>query len=173
MTALFIPNRKARTEKIPPFLDGCSGNAHGDRSRGPLFVLAFAKGAGIMLGYDILRAFRRGFPHGGRLVAAEDFFYWVFAWIFVFLMFRNRNYGQIRGYVLAALILGMLFYILLLSRRILLVFSTFFGFLSRMIAGLFRLILMPAGKSVKKLRKMVRKALKKKIKQVRMVIVKK
>lgn len=39
------------------------------------FVLAFAKGAGIMLGYDILRAFRRGFPHGGRLVAAEDFFY--------------------------------------------------------------------------------------------------
>ena len=61
------------------------------------FVLAFAKGAGIMLGYDILRAFRRGFPHGGRLVAAEDFFYWVFAWIFVFLMFRNRNYGQIRG----------------------------------------------------------------------------
>ena len=40
------------------------------------FVLAFAKGAGIMLGYDILRAFRRGFPHGGRLVAAEDFFYW-------------------------------------------------------------------------------------------------
>ena len=131
------------------------------------FVLAFAKGAGIMLGYDILRA------HGGRLVAAEDFFYWVFAWIFVFLMFRDRNYGQIRGYVLAALILGMLFYILLFSRRILLVFSTFFGFLSRMIAGLFRLILMPAGKSVKKLRKMVRKALKKKIKQVRMVIVKK
>ena len=124
------------------------------------FVLAFAKGAGIMLGYDILRAFRRGFPHGGRLVAAEDFFYWVFAWIFVFLMFRDRNYGQI-------------FYILLFSRRILLVFSTFFGFLSRMIAGLFRLILMPAGKSVKKLRKMVRKALKKKIKQVRMVIVKK
>ena len=61
------------------------------------FVLAFAKGAGIMLGYDILRAFRRGFPHGGRLVAAEDFFYWVFAWIFVFLMFRDRNYGQIRG----------------------------------------------------------------------------
>ena len=74
------------------------------------FVLAFAKGAGIMLGYDILRAFRRGFPHGGRLVAAEDFFYWVFAWIFVFLMFRDRNYGQIRGYVLAALILGMLLY---------------------------------------------------------------
>lgn len=106
-----------------------------------------------MLGYDILRAFRRGFPHGGRLVAAEDFFYWVFAWIFVFLMFRDRNYGQIRGYVLAALILGMLFYILLLSRRILLVFSTFFGFLSRMIAGLFRLILMPAGKSVKKIEK--------------------
>ena len=35
------------------------------------FVLAFAKGAGIMLGYDILRAFRRGFPHGDRLVAAS------------------------------------------------------------------------------------------------------
>lgn len=137
------------------------------------FVLAFAKGAGIMLGYDILRAFRRGFPHGSGLVAAEDFFYWVFAWIFVFLMFREQNYGQIRGYVLAALILGMLFYIRLLSRMILRILSTFFGFLSRMIAGLSRLILMPAGKSVKKLRKMVRKALKKKIKQVRMVIVKK
>ena len=83
LTALFIPNRKARTEKIPPFLDGCSGNAHGDRSRGPLFVLAFAKGAGIMLGYDILRAFRRGFPHGAGL-SQQKTFYWVFAWIFVF-----------------------------------------------------------------------------------------
>ena len=47
------------------------------------FVLAFAKGAGIMLGYDILRAFRRGLPHGGRLVAAEDLYYWLFAWIIV------------------------------------------------------------------------------------------
>ena len=38
------------------------------------FVLAFAKGAGIMLGYDILRAFRRGFPHGAGLSQREDFF---------------------------------------------------------------------------------------------------
>ena len=97
--------------------------------------------------------FAEDFRTGAGLSQQKTFFYWVFAWIFVFLMFRDRNYGQIRGYVLAALILGMLFYILLFSRRILLVFSTFFGFLSRMIAGLFRLILMPAGKSVKKIEK--------------------
>ena len=41
--SLFIPNRKERTEKIPPFLDGCSGNAHGDRSRGPLFCAGLCK----------------------------------------------------------------------------------------------------------------------------------
>lgn len=171
MTALFIPNRKVRTEKIPPFLDGCSGNAHGDRSRGPLFVLAFAKGAGIMLGYDILRAFRRGFPHGGRLVAAEDFFYWVFAWIFVFLRFRDRNYGR-SGVCAGGTDSGDAFiYFAAQSEDPSRIFD-FFRLSFRMIAGLFRLILMPAGKSVKKLRKMVRKALKKKIKQVRMVIVK-
>lgn len=38
------------------------------------FVLAFAKGAGIMLGYDILRAFRRGFPHGAGLSQQKTFF---------------------------------------------------------------------------------------------------
>ena len=118
-----------------------------------------------LLGYEILvrRLGDYSFPsgHTSASFAAATAIYAI-----------DRRWGA-AAYVLAALILGMLFYILLFSRRILLVFSTFFGFLSRMIAGLFRLILMPAGKSVKKLRKMVRKALKKKIKQVRMVIVKK
>ena len=118
-----------------------------------------------LLGYEILvrRLGDYSFPsgHTSASFAAATAIYAI-----------DRRWGA-AAYVLAALILGMLFYILLFSRRILLVFSTFFGVLSRMIAGLFRLILMPAGKSVKKLRKMVRKALKKKIKQVRMVIVKK
>ena len=75
--------------------------------------------------------------------------------------------------MLAALILGMLFIFCCSVGGSFSYFRLFSAFLSRMIAGLFRLILMPGRKIGQKIEKMVRKALKKKIKQVRMVIVKK
>ncbi len=77
--------------------------------------------------------------------------------------------------MLAALILGMLFYILLLSRRILLVFSTFFGFLSPHDCRSFPADFDACRKIGQKIEKKngQESIEKKKIKQVRMVIVKK
>ena len=137
------------------------------------FAAAFIAGVFLLSGYDILRSFRRVFCHSLFAVSIEDFVYWCVAGIFLFLLFYEKNNGEIRGYAVAALGMGMLIYHFTLQNAVLKIFFLLFRFLYLGIAGVFRLILLPAGKSLKKMRKIVRKTLKNKIKQVRIVIDKK
>ena len=142
-------------------------------SEAAFFAVSFAAGALLLSGYDILRAFRRAFSHSARWIALEDFVYWCAAGIYLFLLFYEKNNGEIRGYAHAALGIGMLVYHFTLQNGVLKIFSAFFRGIRLGIAGFFRLLLLPAGKSFKKMRKIVRKTLKNKIKRVRMVIDKK
>ena len=137
------------------------------------FLVPFLTGALILFGYDILRALRLGLPHSGGVVSAEDFLYWCVAGVAVFAVSYLKNNGSIRGFALAALGLGMLFYHLVISRIVVKVLSFFFCHIFGGIAAVFRVILMPVGKSLKKMKKIVRKTLKKKIKEVRITITKK
>lgn len=137
------------------------------------FLASFLTGALILFGYDILRAFRRGVPHNGKAVSAEDFLYWCAAGIAIFMLSYLKNNGSIRGFALAALLLGMAFYHLTVSESVVKILSFFFLQIYRGIAAVFRLILLPAGTSLKKMRKIVRKTLKNKIKEVKITIAKK
>lgn len=71
-------------------------------------MLSLCYGGILMAVYDVLRVFRRLIPHSFFAVGAEDFFYWVFAGIAVFLFLYRENDGAIRGFVLAGIGLGML-----------------------------------------------------------------
>ena len=142
-------------------------------SEAVFFAVLFAVGALLLFGYDILRAFRMEFHHSGGMVSLEDFVYWCAAGIYLFLVFYEKNNGEIRGYAIAALGIGMLFYHITVQKIVIKIFSALFRLLYRGIAGILRLFLLPAGKSLKKMRKNVRKTLKNKIKQVRMVVDKK
>ncbi|MCI5900807.1 MAG: spore cortex biosynthesis protein YabQ [Firmicutes bacterium] len=137
------------------------------------FLISFFTGVLVLFGYDILRALRLGLPHSGGAVSTEDFLYWCGAGAAVFVVSYVKNNGSIRGFALAALGLGMIFYHLAISKAVVKVFSFFFCHVFGGIAVVFRVLLLPAGKSVKKMRKIVRKTLKKKIKEVRIVITKK
>ncbi|MCI8376809.1 MAG: spore cortex biosynthesis protein YabQ [Lachnospiraceae bacterium] len=85
-------------------------------SEGILFELqffskAFMLGVLMMIAYDALRIFRRIIPHGAGAVAVEDILYWLACGVCIFRMLYVENSGAIRGFAIAAVVLGMLLYL--------------------------------------------------------------
>ena len=60
---------------------------------------------------DGIRIFRRVIPHGTVAVALEDILYWLICGISIFRMLYVENSGAIRGFAIAAVVLGMLLYL--------------------------------------------------------------
>lgn len=137
------------------------------------FLASFATGIGILFGYDILRGFRRGVPHSGRIISVQDFLYWCAAGIMVFYTAYRENRGNIRGFAVAALLLGMLVYYQVASSAVVRLLSFLFSHIYKGVVSVFLLLLSPAGKSAKKTGKIVRKILKNRIKEVRILLRKK
>lgn len=85
-------------------------------SEGILFELqffskAFLLGIVMMISYDVVRIFRRIIPHGTAAVAVEDILYWLICGVCIFRMLYVENSGAIRGFAIAAVVLGMLLYL--------------------------------------------------------------
>ncbi len=81
-----------------------------------ILCAAVLAGAGLFFLYDILRIFRRIIPHGAIWVGVEDFVFWLICTGVVFVMIYRENDGMVRGFALGGVVLGMLAYLLLLSR---------------------------------------------------------
>ncbi len=82
-------------------------------------------GAAALLLYDILRVFRRIFPHGIIWISLEDALYCVFAAGWFFLRIGKANDGIIRFYILLGVGAGALLYYRLLSRHLMRYVSLF------------------------------------------------
>lgn len=98
-----------------------------------LLVSFFAFGAFLIFVYDILRILRRLICHKIWLVAVEDILYWIGCALFIFLMLCQENEGMIRGFIMGAVLIGMLFYNHLLSPHIIKGVVRFFRFLYRIL----------------------------------------
>lgn len=75
-----------------------------------LVVMSVALGGVLMVSYDCLRLFRFFIPHGRIWTGIEDFFYWIYAAIMTFLLLYFENSGIVRGYIIACVFFGMIFY---------------------------------------------------------------
>lgn len=60
--------------------------------------------------YDLLRIIRRVIPHKNFFVSVEDFFFWVFCAISVFLLMHEESNGTLRWFAVFGAICGMLLY---------------------------------------------------------------
>ena len=65
--------------------------------------------------YDILRILRRVFPHGDFLVSLEDFVFWIYCAIKVFLMMYYESNGTLRWFAVFGAFVGMFLYRRLVS----------------------------------------------------------
>lgn len=81
-----------------------------------LLIYSFFTGAGLMMTYDFLRAFRIFVPHHPVWMGIEDMVYWIYASLITFSLLYEQNDGGLRGYVIAGIFIGMVVYDRLVSR---------------------------------------------------------
>lgn len=74
------------------------------------FLASIISGIGILVCYDFFRILRSVVPHKNWVVFLEDYIFWVFSGIFVFLMIFQWNNGAIRSFALLGLAIGMAMY---------------------------------------------------------------
>lgn len=84
-----------------------------------LFVVCLALGACLACVYDGIRIFRLLFYHWDWVVDVEDLIYWIFTAWMVFRTLFYYNQGMLRGYAFLGMFLGMLIYVLTISRILL------------------------------------------------------
>ena len=70
---------------------------------------AFVVGFIVILGYNLLIAFRQMVKHNKVIVVIEDLLYWIMAAIYVFVCIYYINEGAIRNSFIFGATLGMLF----------------------------------------------------------------
>lgn len=66
----------------------------------------FLLGVVLAASYDVLRLLRALIAHNAFFVNAEDLCYWLYVTVAVFLMLYEKNHGQVRGYLVLALLVG-------------------------------------------------------------------
>lgn len=137
------------------------------------FCISFAVGVVLLIGYDLLRALRRVFTHSNLMLAIEDFCYWTFAGIASFCVIFLKNDGVLRGFSLAAIIIGMILYHKSLSPYIVKSIAKIMQVITDIVKWILHVVLFPVLFLSKKMRKIARKTLKKKMKEVKMVLSKK
>lgn len=123
---------------------------------------------GILLAffYDIFRALRKTIYHSERLVAFEDFLFWMICSFFIFFLFYYCNDGNIRFYVILGIILGILFYIFVCTSYAMKFLLIFFRVFTIAIKNLFLFLHLP----VKFFRKLLANPLKKIYQTIRIVL---
>ena len=71
---------------------------------------ALTAGIVLMMVYDVLRLFRLFVSHAPIWTGLEDLLYWIGAGLAVFFLLRSRNDGEMRAYMIASVLMGMVFY---------------------------------------------------------------
>lgn len=75
------------------------------------FGKALLYGAALAFSYEGLKVFRRLISHGTVWMALEDLAYWLTCGFLIFRMLYRENSGAVRGFAVAAVVLGMLLYL--------------------------------------------------------------
>ena len=73
-------------------------------------AVAFFSGAFVTIVYDVIRIFRRLITHGNFLIGVEDFFFWMWAALWIFSVLYRENDGNLRMYTLISMAAGMILY---------------------------------------------------------------
>jgi len=108
---------------------------------------AMLLGAYITFVYDWLRIFRRVAPHNSFFVSLEDFWFWMYCAMQVFLLLYHESNGTLRWFGVLGAGVGMFLYkkcfSTLLVKYVSLVLSQFLGFVRKVLSGMLRVLSRP------------------------------
>ena len=138
-----------------------------------IFLYSFISGALIGLLYDLFRIKRRFIKTSNLIVNIEDIIYWILVVVILLLNAYISNDGEIRGYIIIGTILGVVIYIVALSKVVLTVSDVLIRVVIKIVIGIINVLMYPINivyKALKVLLRPVRKCLKILLKAVRRVL---
>lgn len=111
-----------------------------------IFLSSIVIGAIMGVIFDFFRALRRKGNTKNILVYIQDIIFWFIIAVIIIVSSFIINNGELRGYMLIGYILGVLVYMLMLSKYIKLLFGIIFDFIEK----IFGYILLPVEKLITK-----------------------
>lgn len=93
--------------------------------------------------YDFIRIARRSVKHSNLMVQIEDIIYWVVVALAMFLLMLSQNYGEIRLFSIAGMVIGMVIYFLTLSHIFLKVSVAIINLIKKIICVIFNILATP------------------------------
>lgn len=102
--------------------------------------LMFASGAFLGFFLDIYRVLARRFSLRGWPITLFDLLFWLAAACFVFAVLLWSNWGEMRFYIMIAIIAGILCYLRLLTRPVTRILVTLLKMIERLIKLLIRVV---------------------------------
>lgn len=108
-----------------------------------IFLYAICGGAVIAFLYDILRIKRRTIKTNIIIVNLEDILFWLVSAVLMFLLVYCTNNGEIRGYIFAGNIIGVVLYLSLLSNLIITSSMMVINFIKRVLRFIWKILTYP------------------------------
>ncbi len=106
-----------------------------------IFLMMLAYGAFASLIFDVLRSVYRTFKPSVLTVGIVDLLFWILISIFTFYAFFIISDGQIRFFSLLGMVLGSIFYFLLLSKVVLYLFLHILSIFQKIFLLIFKMLL--------------------------------
>lgn len=108
-----------------------------------LFFIFIINGIIIGLLFDFFRILRKSFKTPDIITYIEDLLFWILTGFIVLYSIFTFNNGEIRLYMILAIILGAIIYMLVASRYIIKINVTIIDFIKKILKKIFNIILIP------------------------------
>ncbi|TYQ14601.1 UNVERIFIED_CONTAM: spore cortex biosynthesis protein YabQ [Acetivibrio alkalicellulosi] len=108
-----------------------------------IFLSCVFGGMIIAFIYDIFRVRRKTIKSGNLMVYFEDFIYWIIVALVLFAVVYYSNEGEIRGYLIIGIALGIILYTLVFSKIVMKIFLFVVRIIYKVIITISSLILVP------------------------------
>ncbi len=118
-----------------------------------LFFIFIISGFVIGLLFDFFRILRKTIKTADFVTYVEDILFWILTgFIILYSVFKYNN-GEIRIFMFLAIIIGMLLYLTLISKYLLIISTTIINFIKNIFIKIFEIIKIPFTILIKTIRK--------------------
>lgn len=108
-----------------------------------IFIVTIINGIIIGILFDFFRVLRRVFKTGIIITSIEDILFWILTGATILYTIFKFNNGIIRGYIFMGIFIGIMFYILTLSRFFIKVNVTILKFIDKIIIEIIKPLTIP------------------------------
>ena len=126
-----------------------------------LFLIYIVSGIGISIFFDIFRVLRKSIKTSNFITYIEDAIFWIIVGLFLIWEIFTISYGELRSYIFIGLIIGVILYLVTISKyfikinvkilnffksiilKIVSIIKTIYDFILRIVRPIYNLIKKP------------------------------